>query len=83
MLKEAGLEANPVILSTRNNGYVGSITFPNISKFDYVIGHVKIGEKEYLLDATEPYGMPNILPVRCLNGEGLLVNALTSALDRY
>ncbi|PIQ22753.1 MAG: transglutaminase, partial [Cytophagales bacterium CG18_big_fil_WC_8_21_14_2_50_42_9] len=74
MLKEAGLEANPVILSTRENGYVGSTSFPNISKFDYVIGHVKIGEKEYLLDATEPLALPNILPVKCLNGQGLLVN---------
>jgi len=75
MLKEAGLEANPVILSTRDNGYVGSTSFPNISRFDYVIGHVQLGEKVYLLDATEPLALPNILPVKCLNGEGLLVNA--------
>jgi len=75
MLKEAGLEANPVILSTRDNGYVGSTSFPNISKFDYVVGHVQIGEKQYLLDATEPLALPNILPVKCLNGQGLLVNA--------
>ena len=75
MLKEAGLEANPVILSTRENGYVGSTSFPNISKFDYVIGHVQIGEKEYLLDATEPLALPNILPIKCLNGQGLLINA--------
>jgi hypothetical protein len=75
MLREAGLAASPVILSTRENGYVGITSYPNISKFDYVIGHVKIGEKYYLLDATEPLGMPNVLPVKCLNGEGLLVNA--------
>ncbi|KAA5546740.1 transglutaminase domain-containing protein [Adhaeribacter rhizoryzae] len=78
MLKEAGLEANPVILSTRSNGFVGSFTYPSISKFNYVIGHVIIGEKEYLLDASERDAMPNMLPVRCLNREGLLVSAKSS-----
>jgi hypothetical protein len=75
MLKEAGLDANPIILSTRNHGFAGSLTYPSISKFNYVIAHVKIGEKEYVLDATDATATPNMLPVRCLNGEGRLISA--------
>lgn len=73
MLRQAGLEANPVILSTRDNGLVSEITYPNLSKFNYVVGHVKIGEEEFLLDATEPMATVNMLPLRCLNGQGMLV----------
>ncbi|MBF9252025.1 DUF3857 domain-containing protein [Pontibacter sp. 172403-2] len=72
MLLEAGLDAAPVLLSTRENGrvYKGS---PMLSKFNYVISHVRIGDTEYLLDATEPLLAAGNLPVRCLNGEGRLI----------
>ncbi len=72
MLLEAGLDAAPVLVSTRNNGrvYKGS---PMLSKFNYVIAQVRIGDKEYLLDATEPLLAAGELPVRCLNGEGRLI----------
>ncbi len=74
MLREAGLEASPVILSTRENGVVNTVNQPNISKFNYVIALVKVADKQLLLDATEPMANPNLLPIRCLNGEGRLVN---------
>ena len=72
MLLEAGLDAAPVLLSTRENGraYKGT---PMLSKFNYVIAHVRIGDKEYLLDATEPLLAAGNRPVRCLNGEGRLI----------
>lgn len=72
MLLEAGLDAAPVLVSTRDNGrvYKGA---PMLSKFNYVIAHVRIGDVEYLLDATEPLLAAGNLPVRCLNGEGRLI----------
>ncbi len=72
MLLEAGLDAAPVLVSTRTNGrvYKGS---PMLSKFNYLITHVRIGDKEYLLDATEPLLAAGELPVRSLNGEGRLI----------
>ncbi|MHA6246998.1 DUF3857 and transglutaminase domain-containing protein [Pontibacter sp. CAU 1760] len=73
MLLEAGLEANPVVLSTRNNGRVHTNMSPMKSKFNYVIAHVKVGEQEYLLDATEPLLPAGMLPFRCLNGQGRLI----------
>jgi hypothetical protein len=71
-LKEAGLEADPVILSTRSNGRVMSM-FAQLSKFNYVVAHVAIDGKAYLLDATDPFNIPNMLPYHCLNGEGRLL----------
>lgn len=68
-LRFAGLDAEPVILSTRANGTVVEL-HPVLSEFNYVIGKVNIGDKVYLADATGrayPFGM---LPERCLNGKG-------------
>lgn len=73
MLLEAGLNAGPVALSTRDHGRLLTAASPMISKFNYVISHVKIGDKEYLLDATEPLLPAGMLPFRCLNGEGRLI----------
>ncbi len=64
MLKEAGIDANPVILSTRGHGRVNPY-YPSLTKFNYTIAHAKLGDKEYLLDATEPMGTLNVLPTRC------------------
>ncbi len=71
-LREAGLEADPVILSTRNHGRIMPM-FAQLSKFNYVVAHVSIDGKTYLLDATDAFNTPNMLPYRCLNGEGRLV----------
>lgn len=71
MLKMGGLEANPVLLSTRDNGVA---LFPNRSKFNYVIASVELDGKRYLLDATNKYGTINNLPTRDLNNKGRLIN---------
>ncbi|PRY13675.1 uncharacterized protein DUF3857 [Pontibacter ummariensis] len=73
MLLEAGLDAAPMLLSTRNHGRVNTSSSPMVTKFNYVIAHVKLGDKEYLLDATEPLLPAGLLPLRCLNGHGRLI----------
>ncbi|PSR56104.1 hypothetical protein AHMF7605_22660 [Adhaeribacter arboris] len=77
MLKEADIEANPLILSTRGHGRVNPY-YPSLTKFNYTIAHAKIGDKVYLLDATEPMGTLNVLPTRCLNEVGRLISATNS-----
>ncbi|MFD2248309.1 DUF3857 domain-containing protein [Pontibacter ruber] len=72
MLQEAGLDAAPVLVSTRDYGKVFKGT-PLLSKFNYIIAYLKIGNKEYLLDATDPLLPAGMLPVRSLNGEGRVV----------
>ncbi len=68
MFRSAGLNANPVLVSTRRNGIP---LFPTIEGFNYVISMVEFKDGTYfLLDATEPYSLPNILPLRTLNWNG-------------
>lgn len=68
MLRYSGLNANPVLVSTRNNGIP---LFPTIEGFNYVISMVQFPDNSYvLLDATDLYSVPNMLPVRALNWNG-------------
>jgi len=73
LLRELGLPSNPVILSTRNNGSVHPAQIM-INQFNYVIASVNIGDKTYLLDATEKDGSYNLLPPRCINGQGRIIS---------
>ncbi len=72
LFRENGLEAYPVILSTRGNGILHPI-YPNFNDFNYVVSVVKIGKEHYLCDATAnvPLGL---LPPRCLNGSGWMIS---------
>jgi len=70
MLKMAGIEAYPVLISTRENSVAN---FPNKSTFNYVIVAVKEQGKTLLLDATDKNATINILPIRCLNWIGRLI----------
>ena len=73
LLRKLKIDAYPVILSTRENGYL-SKNFPSLFKSNYVIAFVKLGNEEYLMDATEeliPFGL---IPKRCLNVSGRLVD---------
>ncbi|WP_339342669.1 transglutaminase domain-containing protein, partial [uncultured Polaribacter sp.] len=68
MLRVANLNAKPVLVSTRANGVP---LFPTLDGFNYVIAMVEFTDGSYvLLDATEKYSSPNILPVRVLNWNG-------------
>jgi hypothetical protein len=72
-LRQAGLAAQPVILSTRTHGRVNQ-AFPLLEQFNYVIGMLPLADnKELLLDATEPLLPCGVLPTRCLNQTGRLV----------
>jgi len=68
-MNSVGLNAEPVILSTRANGLVNTL-FPVLSEFDYVICKVNIGDTYYLLDATDPLLPFGLLPLRCINDKG-------------
>jgi hypothetical protein len=68
-LRHAGLDADPMLLSTRENGLPTEL-YPVLTEFDYVVAKLNINDKVYLLDATDdvlPFGL---LPRRCLNGKG-------------
>lgn len=73
MMQKAGLSANPVLISTRDHGFVRK-ELPVASQFNYVIAAVEIDGKSLLLDATDRSLPGNILPERCLNGAGFMIS---------
>jgi hypothetical protein len=73
LLKEAGIYADPVILSTRDNGIL-DLTQPSLNRINYVVACATIAGRKYLMDATDPYSNINLLPPRCLNGRGMIVD---------
>ncbi len=70
ILRNAGIEANPIIISTRSNGVA---IFPNRTAYNYVAVVVEDQEKLIFLDATDKNLAPGMLPLRALNWVGRVV----------
>ncbi len=80
MMKYAGIEADPVILSTRSNGYTFPL-YPILDKFNYVICRAVIDDKTFYLDASEPHIGFGRLPLRCYNGHARVVSKAAEAVE--
>ncbi len=74
MLREAGLKARPVILSTRGHGKI-KFNYPYMSFFNHVIIFVMEEDSKYLSDASEELISYNRIPLNCMNSRGLVVSA--------
>lgn len=72
MLKGAGIEAHPVVLSTKDHGKVYQ-RYPSPEQFNHMIACARIEGKEYLLDATNPTRPYNLLAYDDLNGQGFVL----------
>lgn len=70
MLQSAGVKANPVLVSTIENGVP---VYPTRTGFNYVIAAAEIDGKQILLDASHKFTSPNILPLNVLNWKGRLI----------
>lgn len=73
MLRGAGLEAHPVILSTQFNGEVINL-FPLAGQFNHTIAYVQFEDSYFLLDAKNELRPYNLLPSTVLNGSGLIIS---------
>jgi transglutaminase-like putative cysteine protease len=77
MLRYAGLDATPVILSTARHGYAIEYS-PMTSSFNYVVVQYNDNDKLYYLDASDPQLGFNKLPSPCYNGHARLVNEMAA-----
>ncbi len=68
LLRRLGLDAGPVVMSTRSNGRLSAIR-PSLYKLNYVIAAVFTDNDTLLLDATEANCPYYLLPMRTLNGQ--------------
>ncbi|WP_320051883.1 DUF3857 domain-containing protein [uncultured Acetobacteroides sp.] len=73
MLKAAGIEAYPVLISTREHGKL-KLDYPFEQFFNSVIVLANINKQPVLLDATDPLCDFAQLPIRCISDKGLVAN---------
>lgn len=72
LLNAAGIEAYPLIISTRENGKI-PLEYPYLKFFNYLLISASIDGKNILSDATEVLNRNDRIPSRCINDKGLLL----------
>ena len=80
MLRKAGLNADPVLLSTRSHGYAFS-NYPIIDRFNYVVCRAMISDKPVYLDASRPNLGFGRLDWECYNGHARVINEEATAVE--
>jgi len=73
MLKHENIIADPLMLSTRRNGFTNS-AYPVLAGFNYIICVARIDSAMYFLDANRPWTGFNHLPEDCYNGHSRIIN---------
>lgn len=75
MLRNAGIAADPVLISTKDNGWANAF-YPLIDKYNMVLVRTQIDGQSYLLDASTPrMGFGKLSP-EYYNGPGFVVKQL-------
>jgi len=73
LLKKLDFVVYPIALSTRDNGFLSPVS-PSLDKLNYVIAYVLLDDKKYFLDATEEFLPLGMLPERCINLQGRIID---------
>ena len=71
LLNDAGIKADPILFSTKNNGLVSPL-YPSVRQFNTVMAYIKIGEKVFVLDATDKFINYKLVPEKVVNSRGFL-----------
>jgi transglutaminase-like putative cysteine protease len=79
MLREAGLKADPLVISTVDNGLINLVS-PSIIGMNFVIAAVKVKDGFVMYDATSKQASVNNLPPRDWNQYGVLMAKEKAAL---
>lgn len=81
LLKQAGVDVYPMLVSTRSHGKVNP-AFPFTYQFNRTVAYVPIDSTQhYVLDATSKYNVYNETPDNLLNSFGFCINKEKEAYD--
>ncbi len=81
LLRQVGVPADPVFISTRENG-IADQSYPQLSQFNYILCGATLNNRRILLDATQhELGFGNLGP-ECYNGLGRVVSPTDSGTVR-
>ena len=72
MLQGADIEANPVLISTRQAGKI-NMDFPSFYQFNGLMVQSRIGGEKHLMDAGFPYSQPGLIPTGSYGDRGLVL----------
>lgn len=72
MLQGAGIEAYPLLISTRQFGQINK-SFPSFFQFNGQLIYSEIEGSTYYMDASFPHSQPNLIPIDTYNETGLLL----------
>ncbi len=81
LLRLAGLQAWPVLISTRDHGQFNPEIY-QLQQFNYVLGYVETDSGGQFLDASNPYGHFGLLPPLCVTNGGFLLDGKDSRIVR-
>ncbi|MFZ1305098.1 MAG: DUF3857 domain-containing protein [Ferruginibacter sp.] len=79
LLKEAGIDAKPLLVSTKDHGMVSPF-YPFLRRFNAVLAYVKDGEIDYVMNAADKYNSYNLVPYDVINTNALVVDKSVEAL---
>lgn len=81
LLKQAGIEVYPMVVSTREHGKVVPY-YTSLSQFNKAVAYVPLAnDKMYVLDATNKYNSFNDIPADLLNSSGLFIDKSKDVYD--
>ena len=72
-LQAAGIESYIMMIATRRKGLPTKL-YPVTNDFNYIIVKAVLNGKSYFLDATDKFMSFGQIPMRCLNGEGRVLD---------
>lgn len=81
LLKQSGVKAYPMVVSTRNHGKVTRY-YTFLYQFNRAVVYVDLGDdNKMVLDATSKYNIYNIIPDNILNSDGLYIDKENKKYD--
>ncbi|MFM6926042.1 MAG: DUF3857 domain-containing protein [Ferruginibacter sp.] len=72
LLGQAGIRANPILFSTRDNGLVAP-SYPYLSQFNTVMAYVELKDRTFVLDATDNAISYKLVPEKVANSNGFII----------
>ncbi|PWV56026.1 DUF3858 domain-containing protein [Chitinophaga sp. S165] len=74
MLRRANLNADPLVLSTRNHGFTHEL-YPLASRFNYTMAALTVDSLTFFMDASRPYLGFGRVDMSCYNGHARLLGS--------
>lgn len=83
LLKQSGIKAYPMLVSTRSHGKVNP-AYPLLYQFNRAVVYVPVDStKHYIMDATNKYNIYNETPENLLNSTGFFLDKENKSYDMF